>query len=357
MAERIDYENWDVKVIKEGNEFKLIETNDNSQRVFGEVYCDLGRSILNDIVTNVNYKVNFKDKEINPTDKLPDGSPRYVNLKRRIKYTKHGLDYMYEGTEVVVPELAYIIQEFIQNEDVESLQSLFDYKHSNDLISIDNQISGLNTIIDSLDNFNFNAKMHALKSLKELCEKKKAGQYFDAELLQDYYLEAMNSISFVLKSEESIIKSHFIKCNNRIRDDFFVYELSDSEYEKQMNESIKSGLIPNYEDDIFVREGYGALVGFCPSNCSTIEDLTNFTVLDFNRNTVGKPTIKEKIKEIVGRNNLSCDPYYNYNRILEEGYDLVIGPGGFVNGENWDKAVYCRNYEDILEQQIKQKKK
>ena len=325
------------------------------QRVFGDVHCELGQGIVDDIAKNVNYKVSFKDKEINPTDKLPNGSLRYENLKMKRIYTNHGVVDLYDGTEVVVPELAYIIQEFIQTESAEALQRLFDYKNSNDLVSIDAQILALDRIIDSLGNFIYDE----LKSLKELCEMRKNGQYFDNKLLQDYYSQALNSISSALESEETLTKSYFIECSDRIRDDDFfgVYELSDSEYEEQMKKSIESGLIPNYEDDIFVREGYGALVGYCPSNCLTIEDLTIFTVLDFNRKTVGKPTIKEKFREIINRKIFSYEPYYGYKRILEEGYDLVIGPGGFVNGHNWGKAVYCQNYKDILEKQRKQKRK
>ncbi len=145
---------------------------------------------------------------------------------------------------------------------------------------------------------------------------------------------------------------HFMDCNSKIRFDFEIMndsEISEEMMQKQLNESIESGLIADREAGIFIRDGYGALVGFCPENCSTIEDVLKFTLLDWNRKTAGKPTLKEKIREIIKGNNFPFDPYYEYQELVDEGYDLVLGLGCAVYGQQWGKAVYCRNYDEILE--------
>lgn len=117
---------------------------------------------------------------------------------------------------------------------------------------------------------------------------------------------------------------------------------------EQLKESIKSGLVPDYEAGIFIKENYGALVGFCPENCITIEDVLGYTQVDFKRKNAGKPTIKGKIREFINGDNLPFNEYFGYKKFVDEGYDLVIGTGCVVHGQKWPKAVYCRNYEEIL---------
>ena len=52
------------------------------------------------------------------------------------------------------------------------------------------------------------------------------------------------------------------------------------------------------------------------------------------------------------------DPYYPYYKFMtEDGYDLVIGPGGYIDGVKANKLVYCKNYLDILENEKKSYKK
>lgn len=143
---------------------------------------------------------------------------------------------------------------------------------------------------------------------------------------------------------------HFMDCNSRFRfDEMHDFEITEEMMLEQLNESMESGLILDRETGIFIRDGYGALVGFCPENCSTIEDVLKYTLLDWNRKVVGKPTVKEKIREVMNGENLPFDPYYEYHKLVDEGYDLVLGPGCAVYGQQWSKAVYCRNYEQILE--------
>lgn len=143
---------------------------------------------------------------------------------------------------------------------------------------------------------------------------------------------------------------NFIDCNSRFRSDEYTdVQISEEMMLEQLNESIESGLLPDREAGIFIREGYGALVGFCPDNCETIEDVLEYTLNDWNRKTVGKPTLGEKIREVVNGDNLPFEPYYGYSKLVDEGYDLVLGPGCAVYGQQWNKAVYCRNYEELLE--------
>lgn len=129
-----------------------------------------------------------------------------------------------------------------------------------------------------------------------------------------------------------------------------IYEITEEEMLKNLKQSIESGLMLDEDAGIFIKEGYGALVGGCPSNCSTIDDAIKFTMADYDRKIVGKPTVKEKLTEIMNRDtHLFTDPIFEYKELIEKGYDLVLGPGCVVNGKIWDKAVYCRNYEEILE--------
>ena len=146
------------------------------------------------------------------------------------------------------------------------------------------------------------------------------------------------------------MSDYFVDCNSRLRfDGFSNVEASEEMMLKQLNESIESGLVVDREAGIFIRDGYGALVGYCPENCSTIEDALKYTFLDRNRKVVGKPTVGEKIREIISGYNLQSDPIYAYQKLVDEGYDLVLGPGCAVYGEQWSKAIYCRNYDEILE--------
>ena len=90
---------------------------------------------------------------------------------------------------------------------------------------------------------------------------------------------------------------------------------------------IFAGLVPDYENDLFVRRGYGALC-FCCGSCSTLNEVI-------------------KVCKVF-------DNYYDFPEKIKKGYRFVIGPG--VNAMSnklglkiVDNAVYCINYEEILE--------
>ena len=152
----------------------------------------------------------------------------------------------------------------------------------------------------------------------------------------------------------------FINVNNKMRWTEFDFEIqiTDEQWKKELADSEKSGLILDLEHDIYIREGYGALVGGCPKNCSTLEQLFNYTKYDINRKIAGKPTLRSFLSEIrdrfvyipgCGFTLLEFNDYYGYKKKAEEeGMDLVIGPGGYIEGNYYEKAVYCRNYKELL---------
>lgn len=124
---------------------------------------------------------------------------------------------------------------------------------------------------------------------------------------------------------------YFIKCNNISTGEGNFFN-SETEYLENLKKSIESGLEPDENLDIFVKVGYGALVGFCPSSCETIDQLLNYSFN--NSNNVNK--------------NSNIPDYFGYKGDISSGADLVIGPGCSVRGKTWEKAVYCRNYKEIL---------
>ena len=205
-------ENWEEKVIKDGFNFKLILSNGVVERVNNIVYYDkiLLKILMSDIINSASYKVDFKSKKIPNVSKckLPNGYPMYENLEKN-----HNKLKSYDGTEIVVPELAYIIRDFLIYEDADSLQAILDYTYNDELIPIDNSIKDYNVLIDSLDNFDYDHKIHALKKLKTLCEKKKTGQYFDAKALQYYYSHVLNAFDLELEAinEINTFKTNYIK--------------------------------------------------------------------------------------------------------------------------------------------------
>lgn len=93
--------------------------------------------------------------------------------------------------------------------------------------------------------------------------------------------------------------SHFVKCNTRYKysgtDTMPDVEIPEEMILKQLEESVKSGLLVDQERGIFIKEGYGALVGICPENCATLDDALKYTADDFDRTIVGRPTMKQKL--------------------------------------------------------------
>ena len=93
---------------------------------------------------------------------------------------------------------------------------------------------------------------------------------------------------------------------------------------------ILAGLVPDYDNDLFIRPGYGALC-FC---CGDYNNLDNII----------------KVSSIF-------DNFYNFPDKISRGYKFIVGPG--VNVDNDDNivdfAVYCINYKKFLEDKWKTK--
>ena len=156
--------------------------------------------VLNEIVKKTSYRINFNEERSFSirTEKLPNGDDKYENI--RIGHVQDR-PCIIEGTEIVSPRLAYIIEEILLG-NPDSLNDLIDYKDNIELIPIDNRIDNINTIVNSLNNFDFDNKIAALKSLKNLCEKKAASQYFDAKVLKEYYFQVSSIIKIRLANEK-----------------------------------------------------------------------------------------------------------------------------------------------------------
>ena len=146
--------------------------------------------------------------------------------------------------------------------------------------------------------------------------------------------------------------NHFADCNSKLRyDGFSDYEVSEEQFLRELKDSIDSGLIPDQERGIFIKEGFGALVGFCPDNCYSMEDVLSYSSADWHRQTVGKPSIGERAREVIN-GELTDNNYFGYKKMVQEGYDLVLGPGVKVYGQQWGKAIYCKNYQQILNGEV-----
>lgn len=89
----------------------------------------------------------------------------------------------------------------------------------------------------------------------------------------------------------------------------------------------KNGFKIDQENDVYVRKGYGAWIFNVDDSINTIEDLFNF------KDEFGNKWYKDRIITL-----------------LDEGYDLVIGPGATTNNsEICGKGLYCKNYREIAE--------
>lgn len=101
---------------------------------------------------------------------------------------------------------------------------------------------------------------------------------------------------------------------------------------------IESGLIPDEENDLYYRVGFGAWMG------NTLDD-------------------RESIDDLIGAqydHKLLGDTGYNgknYSDYMSEGFELVLGPGSPVGYSDSKQTVgiYCKNYLELLEIQEHQK--
>ena len=130
---------------------------------------------------------------------LPNGDSMYENIER-ISSFDHD-DYIeVVGVEVTPPRLAYIIDGILKNKE-ESIYDLMNYRDNPELIPITEKITKANKGIDEISNLDIDNKIGALERLKELCENKKKGKYFDTQLLAEFYEEALSLIDLSIVKE------------------------------------------------------------------------------------------------------------------------------------------------------------
>lgn len=200
---------------------KFIEKKDNFERTYIVNYDkkELKR-LLNELVKKTSYKVDgkfnaprnasFKDNVFTSGASLPNGDPMYENIKSIYRYTSNGpYSYRYdsiavEGTQVIPPELAFIIERILSDEP-DSIYEFLNYGTHDELVPIDEKITAANKTVDGIDNFDFDKKINELNKLKNLCEKRKLKLYFDTELLKHYYSQACDLINLQLISEKTVL--------------------------------------------------------------------------------------------------------------------------------------------------------
>ena len=206
---------------------EFLNIDDNGIKCY-DVSFDANKleELLNEIVRNGSYRTNgtfvapydveadVMNNKIISGATLPNGDPIFENIIRVYNYT-YGTPFIYnnesinvKGTKVTPPYLAFIIKSILSG-DKNGISRFVGYKNSDELISIDDKIASVNKLINETSNFDFDKKIDSLNVLKSLCNQKKTSQYFDAELLKKYYLEAWN----IIKLE--VVEDRVQKRNNK----------------------------------------------------------------------------------------------------------------------------------------------
>ncbi len=132
----------------------------------------------------------------------------------------------------------------------------------------------------------------------------------------------------------------FIRCNTlsrnlSVHDNNYQYiDHDDFEKYRRWDFMRKAGISPYPEFNFYVSNEFGAWMGNINSNIKNVVELLELNQIDL-----------DTVKEI---------PYIEF---IEEGYELVIGPGvPETDGKIHGNGVYCKNWFDILERQVNQSK-
>ena len=200
---------------------EYVEKDNNIERTYSVSFnrYDL-TTLLDDLIKNVNYKtegthtfysgeikIDLDERKAISGDKFPNGTSCFERIDRVYRctssgpYSYHGDSVAIEGVKITIPKLAYLIDDLFNNRE-DSVDSIIKYAESDELIPIDERICSANDKVDSIDNFEFDKKIRALNELRELCQKKKNHEYFDTELLKEYYLKALSIIELKQTSEK-----------------------------------------------------------------------------------------------------------------------------------------------------------
>ena len=201
---------------------QYIENDHNVQRVYNVFVDDEKLSeLLNLIVKRVNYevegtftlpynvRVDYKKNRILSGANLPNGMSMFKNIKKMYPFSSHDSYGYYndsialEGTQVVVPYLAYIIKRILRKE-INCIGDFLNYKNNDELVYIDDKIELLGNEVDEMDNTSPDNKISLLNELKQLCEDKRNNHYFDVGLLKGFYQEALDCVQLQLVEEKTI---------------------------------------------------------------------------------------------------------------------------------------------------------
>lgn len=202
---------------------KYIERFENIEREY-QVFYDREEllRIRNELVARLSYKeigtfdiVGRLDDEntIKDGERLPNGEQKYEIEKithRELKKIGSYYDIKIQGKKTTSPQLAYIINDILDERTNSCLYNFINYETNDELLPIDKKIFNTNREIDRISNFDYDEKIGALRKLKRLCEDKENNRYFDIDLLKQYYLQACSKIELQLISEKVIKNSNRI---------------------------------------------------------------------------------------------------------------------------------------------------
>jgi len=208
------------------NSFELIGTYTSNNNTY-DIFADIKKinKLINDIVEKVGYKeegdyiltsdssVDLAIDKINranlygqtvinyfpsATPELPNYEPLYRNITSfSVRNTGYGKVIDFHGQKVVAPKLAKILEQIILYADEESIKQFLDYPQEEEIIPIDQQIDSIYG--ESIKG----ANKEEINKLASLISAKAKGEYFNAELLKEYYALACKMIK-LSKTKENV---------------------------------------------------------------------------------------------------------------------------------------------------------
>ena len=210
------------------NSFELIGTYTIKNNTY-DIFTDIKKisKLINDIVEKAGYKeegdyfltsdssVDLAIEMINranlygqtvinyfpsATPELPNYEPLYRNItSARIRDIGCGKVIDFHGQKVVAPKLAKILEQIILYADEESIKQFLDYPKDEEIIPIDQLIDSIYG--DSIKG----ANKEEINKLAALISAKAKGEYFNAELLKEYYALACKQIKLSKTKENEYI--------------------------------------------------------------------------------------------------------------------------------------------------------
>jgi len=180
--------NYEKDIIKELID-RIIEAT--SYKVVDE---DFSCNNIENFESNLKFYNNFRGL-------LPNGSTKYCgyDLKENIGGKKEYVIY-----RRVVPKLAKILTGLLSDNDdvvLRSIKKVIDYENDDEMVSIDEKIKDkYEEIGESLDSNDCNntRTFELLDELKKELKRKESGEYFNTDLLSEYYDETRKLIGMRL---------------------------------------------------------------------------------------------------------------------------------------------------------------